>query len=113
MNKLKAQYDRSTRVFSNAFTVQQHANECSLKLAWIFGQHQKPFTDGRVVRNCMNAVADTSLDGKQKDELCEKIKQIPMSCTTAARKSEILTEDVLTQFDEAIRSECNMQSTSC
>ncbi|CDQ66370.1 unnamed protein product [Oncorhynchus mykiss] len=52
----------------------------------------------------MNAVADTSLDGKQKDELCEKIKQIPMSCTTAARKSEILTEDVLTQLDEAIRS---------
>ncbi|MBN3303576.1 PA24C phospholipase, partial [Amia calva] len=27
----------------------------------------------------MNAVAETLLDGKQKDELCEKIKQIPMS----------------------------------
>ncbi|MBN3306723.1 SCND3 protein, partial [Amia calva] len=53
---------------------------------------------------CMNAVAETLLDGKQKDELCEKIKQIPMSRTTTARKSEILTEDVLTQLDDAIQS---------
>ena len=35
---------------------------------------------------------------------CEKIKQIPMSHNTTARKSEILTEDVLTPRDEAIRS---------
>ena len=37
-------------------------------------------------------------------ELCEKIKKLPMSCTTTARKSEIQAEDVLTQHDEAIRS---------
>lgn len=104
INELKAQYDRSTRVLSHAFTAQQRANECSLKIAWILGQHQKQFTDGGVVMECMNAVAETLLDGKQKDELCEKIKQIPMSRTTTARKSEILTEDVLTQLDEAIRS---------
>ncbi|CDQ65065.1 unnamed protein product [Oncorhynchus mykiss] len=34
----------------------------------------------------------------------KKIKQIPMSRTTTARKSEILAEDVLTLRDEAIRS---------
>jgi hypothetical protein len=38
---------------------------------------------------CMTAVAETLLDGEEKDELCEKIKQIPMSHATAARKSEI------------------------
>jgi hypothetical protein len=46
----------------------------------------------------MNAVAETLLDG-------EKIKQIPMSRTTTARKSKILTEDVLLQHNEAIQSD--------
>ena len=90
INELKAQYDRSTRVLFHAFTAQQRANECSQKIAWILGQHQKPFTDGGVVMECMNAAAETLLDGKQKDELCEKIKQIPMPRTTTTRKSEIL-----------------------
>jgi hypothetical protein len=46
----------------------------------------------------MNVAAETLLDGKQKDKLCEKIKQIPMSHKTSARKSEILTENVFTQL---------------
>jgi hypothetical protein len=42
INSLKAQYDRSTRVLSHAFTAQLRANECSLKkIDWILGQHQK------------------------------------------------------------------------
>jgi hypothetical protein len=87
----------------HAFTAQQHANECSLKIAWILGQHQEQFNDGGMGMECMNAVAETLLDGKPKDEQCEKIRQIPMSRTSAARKSEILAEDVLTQLDEAIQ----------
>uniref|UniRef100_G3NA36 HAT C-terminal dimerisation domain-containing protein n=1 Tax=Gasterosteus aculeatus TaxID=69293 RepID=G3NA36_GASAC len=49
-----------------------------------------------------NVVAETLLDGKPKQELCDKIKQIPMSASSATKKGEILTEDVLTQLDEAI-----------
>ena len=52
----------------------------------------------------MNAVAETLLEGKQKDELCEKIKQVPMSAQTTSKKTEILTEDVLAQLDAAIQS---------
>uniref|UniRef100_A0A0E9QRZ2 DUF4371 domain-containing protein n=1 Tax=Anguilla anguilla TaxID=7936 RepID=A0A0E9QRZ2_ANGAN len=52
----------------------------------------------------MNAVAETLLEGKQKDELCEKIKQIPMSASTTTTKTEILTEDVLAQLNAAIQS---------
>ncbi len=61
------------------------------------GQHKKQFTDGGVVKECMSAVVETLLEGKQKQEL----KQIPMSASSATRKSEILTQDVLTQLDEA------------
>ncbi len=102
ISSLRAQYEQSTRILSQTFTAQQRAHECSLRVAWILGQHKKPFTDGGVVKECMSAVAETLLEGKQKQELCEKIKQIPMSASSATKKSEILAQDVLTQLDEAV-----------
>lgn len=102
INDLKAQYDRSSRILTHSFTAQQRANECSLKVAWILGKHKKPFTDGGVVKECMSAVAETLFEGKQKDDMCVKIKQIPMSASSATKKTEILTHDVLAQLDEAI-----------
>ena len=50
----------------------------------------------------MSAVAETLFKGKQKEVLCDKIKQIPLSASTATKKSEILAQDVLAQLDEAI-----------
>ncbi|KAG1968096.1 SCAN domain-containing protein [Pimephales promelas] len=50
----------------------------------------------------MSAVAETLLEGKQKEDMCVKIKQIPMSASSATKKTEILTQDVLAQLDEAI-----------
>lgn len=61
-----------------------------------------PFTDAGVVKECMSAVAETLLEGKQKEELCDKIKQIPMSASTATKRSEILAQAVLSQLEEAI-----------
>lgn len=104
ISELQAQYARSARLLTHTFTAQQRANECSLKIAWILGQHKKTFSDGACVKECLNAAAETLLDGKQKDEMCEKIKQVPLSATTATRKSEILAEDVLAQLDAAVQS---------
>ena len=56
----------------------------------------------------MSAVAETLLEGKQKEELCDKIKQIPMSASSATKKSEILTQDVLAQLDEANHKVCRL-----
>ena len=103
ITQLRAQFDRSSRIIVNASTAQQRANECSLRIAWIVGQHKKPFSDGMVVKECMSAVAETLLDGKQKDELCQKVQQIPLSTATTTSKSEIVTRDVLAQLDEAIQ----------
>lgn len=99
---LRGQYDQSTRILTPCFTAQQRAHECSLRVAWILGQHKKPFTDAGLVKECMSAVAETSLEGKQKEELCDKIKQIPMSTSTATKRSEILAQDVPSQLEEAI-----------
>ncbi len=89
---------------SHSFIAQQRANEYSMKIARISWQHKKTFSDGIIVKECLNAAAETLLEGKQKDELCDKIKQIPMSATTIIRKSEILANDVLSQLDAAIES---------
>ena len=34
ISEVRAQYERSTRVFTHSFTGQQRAIECSLKIAW-------------------------------------------------------------------------------
>ncbi|XP_026214156.1 SCAN domain-containing protein 3-like, partial [Anabas testudineus] len=102
VESLRSQYDQSTRILSHTFTAQQRAHECSLRVAWILGKHKKPFTDGGVIQECMSAVAETLLEGKNQQELCDKIKQIPMSASSATKKSEILAYDVLTQLDEAM-----------
>lgn len=104
ITELQRQYGTSTRLITHTFTAQQRANECSLKITWILGQHKKTFSHGTIVKECLKAVAKTLLGGKQRDELCEKINQIPLSATTATRKSEILADDVLTQLDAAIQS---------
>ena len=56
------------------------------------------------MKECLNAAAETLLEGKQRDELCENIKQIPMSAATTTRKSEMLSDDALSQLDAAVQS---------
>ena len=56
----------------------------------------------------MSAVAETLIEGKQKEELGDKTKQIPMSASSATKKSEMLTQDVLAQLDEAIHKVCRL-----
>ena len=51
-----------------------------------------------VVKECLNAAAETLLEGKQRDELREKIKQIPMWAATTTRKPEMLSDDALMLF---------------
>lgn len=43
--------------------------ECSLRIQWILGQHKKPFTDGTIVKKCMDAASETLWDGKERHEV--------------------------------------------
>jgi hypothetical protein len=67
-------------------------------------QHEKTFSDATVVKECLNAAAETLLECKRRDELCEKVKQIPKSAATTTRKSEMLSDDALSQLDVAVQS---------
>lgn len=77
--------------------------ECSLKVAWILGRHKKPFSDAEMVKECMVEVTEALFEGKQKDDIREKIKQIPLSDSTAMRRTEILAEDLTSHLDNAMQ----------
>lgn len=75
-----------------------------MKIQWILGKHNKPLTDGEIVKECMDAACETFLDGKERHELREKIKQTPLSAATATRRAEMLAQNVQSQLDAAIHT---------
>ena len=98
------QYEKSTMILANTMTAQEKATECSLRIAWILGRHKKPFTDAEVVKECMIQTAETLFDGKQRDEIIDKVKQIPLSDSTAMRRTGLLAEDLVLQLNEGLKS---------
>ena len=66
-------------VLAKNMAAQKKATECSLRIVWILGKHKKLFSDAEIVRECMIQMAETLFDGRQRDEIINKIKQIPLS----------------------------------
>ena len=85
----------SSRTHLQASNVQMNAH---LRLHGFWGNIKK------LVKERLNAAAETLLEGKQRDELCEKIKQIPIWAATTTRKSEMLSDDTLSQLHAAVQS---------
>ena len=104
INLLKSQYEKSTMVLANTMTAQEKATECSLTMACILGKHKKPFSDAEIVSECMIQIAETVFDGKQRDEIINKIKQIPLSDSSAMRRAELLAEDLFLQLNEVLKN---------
>ncbi|XP_068204564.1 protein FAM200A-like [Palaemon carinicauda] len=102
INKLKSQYEKSTIVLANTMTAQERATECSLRIAWILGKHKKSFTDAEIVNECMLGTADTLFDDKQKNEIKDRIKQIPLSDSTSMR-TELLAVYLMSQLDQGLK----------
>ena len=52
----------------------------------------------------MMQIAETLFDGKQRDEIITKIKQIPLSDSSAMRRTEQLVEDLLRQLVQGLKN---------
>ena len=89
-------------ILANTMTAQEKATACSVRIAWVLGNHKKPFSDAEIVGECMVQMAETLFDGKQRDEIITKIKQIPLSDSSAMRRTELLDEDLLWQLDQGL-----------
>ncbi|XP_068242314.1 protein FAM200A-like [Palaemon carinicauda] len=96
-------YEKSTIVLANTITAQERATECSLRIAWIFGKHKRSFTDAEIVKECMLETADTLFDDKQKNEINDRIKQIPLSDSTSMTRTELLAVDLMSQLDQGLK----------
>ena len=91
-------------VLANTMNAQEKATECSLRIAWISGKQKKPFSDAEIVGECMMQMAETLFDGKQRDEIITKIKQIPLSDSSAMKRTKLLAEDLLWQLDQGLKN---------
>ena len=101
---LTSQYEKSTMILANTMTAQEKTTECSLRIAWISGKHKKSFTDAEVVKECKIQTSETLFDDKQRDKIIDKVKQIPLSDSTAMRRTELLAKDLVLQLDEGMKS---------
>ena len=94
----------SIMILANMTTAQEKATKCSLRIAWILGKHKKSFNDAEIVKEYMIQTAETLFDGKKRDEILDKIKQIPFSDSTAMRRTKLLAEDLVLQLNERLKS---------
>ncbi|XP_069828996.1 zinc finger BED domain-containing protein 5-like [Dendropsophus ebraccatus] len=103
ISSLTASYEASTKRLVSSLSQQEKTTEASLRVAWILGKHKKPFSDAEVVKECMVEVVGTMFEGKQREEFQGKIKQIPLSDSMAARRTEIISEDLLSQLQLKVK----------
>ena len=85
-------------------TQQQKATECSLKVAWVLGKHKKPYSDAEIIKECMTEVMGTMFEGKEREEMTAKIKQILLSDSTSTRRTELLADDLSKQLCGAMQN---------
>ncbi|KAK8744617.1 hypothetical protein OTU49_000533, partial [Cherax quadricarinatus] len=75
--------------------------ECKLRIAWILGKHKKPFTDAEIVKECWKLPIHC-LRINRKKQIKDKIKQLPLSDSTSARRTELLA-DLMSQLDLGLK----------
>lgn len=50
ISTLKSQYSRASGIMNRVSNKQERASIASLRAAWILSRHNKPFTDGEVIK---------------------------------------------------------------
>ncbi|KAK0152132.1 hypothetical protein N1851_006497 [Merluccius polli] len=69
-------------------------------MAHILTKHKKPFTNGRIVKEAMTAVAETLFkDHKSKTEMMSAIADVQLGANTVARRVSALSVDAVEQLE--------------
>ncbi|XP_073702034.1 SCAN domain-containing protein 3-like [Garra rufa] len=103
LRQLKSSYESSNKLLVRAVTQQERATEASFRVAWVLGKNKKPFTDAEIVKECLVEVADALFEGKERQEISEKLKKIPLSNDTSTRRTEVLADDLVKQLTDDIK----------
>jgi hypothetical protein len=78
----------------------ENATEASMRVVWFLGRHRKSFSDAEVVKECMIAASSVLFADSKR---VEAMKQIPLSDSTAMRRSDDLAGNVFGQLILAVQ----------
>lgn len=99
-SKWKSSHQASGRIIVESMTQQEWAMEASLRVAWQTREALlRHWINKRVYEWCDRVM----LEGREKDEMKGKMNQIPLSDSSAARRTAILTEDLLQELCDDIK----------
>ncbi|GLV37440.1 hypothetical protein CBL_10594 [Carabus blaptoides fortunei] len=84
-------YKKSTALLVRCMSEQEKFTEAALRVCWTLNNHQKPFSESEVVKECKSEVA-TTLFEKKKD-IVAAIQDIPLSARSNTRRTEISASD--------------------
>ncbi|XP_056110235.1 SCAN domain-containing protein 3-like [Rhinichthys klamathensis goyatoka] len=103
LRQLKSSYESTNKLLVRAVTQQERATEASFRVAWVLGKNKKPFSDAEIVKECLVEIADALFEGKERQEMSEKLKKIPLSNDTSTRRTEVLAHDLVKQLTDDIK----------
>lgn len=86
LQQLKSSYEATNNLFVRSMTQQEKATEAYLRVAWVLGKNKKSFSDAEIVQECLDDILEAMFEGKEKQEMSEKLKQIPLSNCTSTRR---------------------------
>lgn len=90
----KSSYAAATTILKTAATSQEKATAASLRVMFLLAKKRKPCTDCEVVEECTLELVEERFAGDtNKEEIVNRVKQVPLSDTSAMRRLEVLFED--------------------
>lgn len=91
---LKTSYAGSTKILTAAATAQEKATAASLRVMFALGKKRKSFMDAEMVKEgAIEMVTELFAGDKIKEEIINRMKQVPLSDTSGGRKVEVLFDD--------------------
>ncbi len=69
----------------------------------MLGKNKKQFPDVEKVKECLVEITQALFEGKERQEMSEKLKKIPLSNDTSTRRTEVLAHDLVKQLTDDIK----------
>lgn len=93
--ELKLELKAQQSLFTKPAVRHKAATEASFRVSHLLAKHKKPFTDGELIKQAMDIIADTVCnDFKKKDDIKTAFSSVPLGPATVTRRVESLSEDV-------------------
>lgn len=95
VNELKSVLKAQQSLFTKSADQNQAATEASFRVSHFLAKNKKPFTDGELFKEAMTITAETIFkDFKNKDEIKNALRSVPLGPASVTRRVKSLSEDV-------------------